>query len=164
MPLTIDAADKFKAAMLGLTASGISLVSATASKVLPGEPARRYFTPAEAYRSLLRQKSQRQVSVRGYAAFRQEADNFDPSDAKALQQQLAHQMITRDVNQVSQDDWDRLLKPGGLIDSNIADLCEGLGEQLTVVFIRHQHDHDRLKRIEILYPGCATPQVVSMHW
>ena len=164
MPLTIGAFDKLKAAMRAVPGSGLSLLTEITSKVVPGEPERHYATPGKIYRDVMNAHATRQQMVTSYAAFRAMADRFDPSDAKANAETLQGRVPTRENNQVPRDDWDRLLRPGGLLDSNVQDLFESFGDGMTVYFIRHLTAQERLKRIEITYAGGTQPQVVSMHW
>lgn len=164
MPLTIGAFDKLKAAVLSLPMSGKTLIGAARGTRLYNGIRQQYQTPVTAYDDLLQQKLGRQHAVTDYDAFRAWANLYDPTDATAQKQKLAGQVITREVNKLSLDDWNRLLKPGALLDSNIKDLFEMFPGQMTVWFISHQSDPARLKRIEIIYEGSDIPQVVSMHW
>lgn len=164
MPLTIGAFDKVKAAILSLPMSGKTLVGAARGTRLYNGARQEYQTPATAFGDLLQQKLGRQHAVTDYDSFRAWANLYDPTDATAQDQALKGRQITRDLNKLSLEDWNRLLKPNALLDSNIKDLFEMFDGQMTVWFISHQSDPARLKRIEILYEGCDLPQVVSMHW
>lgn len=164
MPLTIGAFDKLKAAALSLPMSGKTLVGAVTGSRLYTGVRQRYQTPAAAYGNLLQQKRDRDYTVTDYATFRIHADRFDPTDATADSQALKGQQISRDLNKLSLDDWNRLLKPGALLDCNVKDLFALFGTGMTVHFINHQSDATRLKRIEITYQGLDMPQIISMHW
>lgn len=160
MPLVIDAFDKFKAAMKAVPGSGLLALGAIASKVVPGEPLRRHFGPATVYSGILAAKLQRQRAVDSYVAYRAMADSFNPTLAANAPQQ-AHLGL---ANLVSQADWDAVLKQDTLFDSNVKDLFEIFGTEMSVLFIRHHQNAAKLRRIEIVYAGCDIPQVVSMHW
>lgn len=164
MPLTIGAFDRMKAAVLSLPMSGKTLIGAAKGARLYNGVRQQYQTPAAAYDNLLQQKLGRQHAVADYASFRSLADCYDPTDATAQQQQMEGKTVTRTLNKLSLEDWNRLLKPGALLDANIKDLFEMFAGQMTVLFISHHADPARLKRIEIVYEGYDTPQVVSMHW
>jgi hypothetical protein len=133
------------------------------SKITDSPQRAVYATPAEAYRYPLFKKMQRQIAVSSYAAYRQEAEKFDPSDDKAKTEKAKDLIVSRENNVVTDSDWAMALQKGTWHDWLIEKGFGVHGTAMTVYFIRHAHDLTRLKRIEFNCPGMAAPHVLLLN-